>query len=375
MQWLRQHLRQVALVAVALALVAMGSASAWVRNRSDPDIVVGKVPLDEVPYVVDSGAEHRAAPPPAPPSPSPRGGIPRYRPPGVGGLWPPNGHPPAPARWFRDPVDDSGGLQFVLVLGSDARAGDPTRSRADSIHILALDPRARRGTIIGIPRDSYVNIPGYGTRKINTALALGGPQLMVRTVRNLTRMPIQYYLLTAFPGFRAMVNAVGGLQAYVPYNMNDRFSRSYFRTGWHHMDGARALAFTRNRHIPGGDLGRSENQGRLMLDALKNLRARTSHTPDVRGWITILLRHTRVNMSMPELVRLGVLARVTAAADVRNVVAAGRPGSAGRASVVFLSDAAFTLFADVRADAVADRAYPRFGPVHPRTQGQDPPPG
>src|SRR4051794_27502316 len=70
------------------------------------------------------------------------------------------------------PVPD--GLLFVLVIGSDARPGERLdRSRADSIHVVALNPRAGTGTVLGIPRDTWVEIPGHGRGKINNAMALG----------------------------------------------------------------------------------------------------------------------------------------------------------------------------------------------------------
>jgi LCP family protein required for cell wall assembly len=295
------------------------------------------------------------------------GGIPRFSGgPRVQGLWPPDGRPPGPARPFTDAVDDSGGLQFVLILGSDARGGNPSNARSDSIHVLALDPKARRGTVLGIPRDSYVDIPGHGKRKINEAMTLGGPELAVRTVRDLTGMPVTYYLLTAFEGARAIVNDLGGVDAYVPYDMNDRNSGAFFQRGWHRMDGEKALAFSRNRHIPGGDFGRSENQGRLMLDVLKKLRAETGNRGDVERWLQILVRYTRVNMPFSDLLRLGVLARVTADSNVANVVAPGGSGRAGRASVVLLNQHAYDLFRDVAADAIVNGNYGSVGPPPPQ---------
>lgn len=348
----------------------------WVRMNPSPTIVVGKVPLDEPPLLaVADDVPLRREPSPSPP-PARLGGIPRFSQPSARGLWPPDGRPPGPAKFFQDSVNDSAGLQFVLVIGSDARSGDPARARADSIHVLALDPGARQGTIVGIPRDSWVDIPGYGKRKINEALVLGGPDLAVRTVRDLTGMPIEYYLLTAFQGFRAAVNELGGIDAYVPYDMNDGFSGAYFQKGWHRMDGGKALAFTRNRHVPAGDFARSENQGRLMIDVLKKLRAETATRSEVEGWLRILVRHTRVSVSFSDLLELAVMGRVTAASNVRNLVAAGRTGTAGRASVVFLTDQAFALFADVRENAWADGSYPSFGPPHPHDQeaAPEPPP-
>jgi len=360
-RWLR-------LGALATVFLAATTSAALLGPLDNPALIVaGTVPLDPIPIVIDDEPEHIEPPPPVETAGrrGRRGGVPVFSNPGQRGLWPPNGKAPGPALAYAGTVDNSGGLQFVLILGSDARSGDPAAARADSIHVLALDPVARRGTIVGIPRDSYVDVPGYGKRKINEALKLGGPALSVRTVRNLTGMPITYYLLTAFEGFRDIVADLGGVDAYVPYDMNDDPSGAYFQRGWHRMDGGRALAFTRNRHVPAGDFARSENQGRLMLDVLKKLRAETSTRDQIEMWMRILVRRVRLDMSFEEAVRLGVLARVTAASNVVNVVAPGTTGNAGGASVVFLGDQARALFEDVRADAVAGGSYPKFGPGPP----------
>ncbi|MGH2687940.1 MAG: LCP family protein, partial [Actinomycetota bacterium] len=366
-------------VAGVVALVVLaGIAVVWrLKTNDSAAIVAGKVELDDPAFVVSDPQPHiEPSPPPPPPPPEagaarvPTGGVPGYVPPRVQGLWPPDGTPPGPAKPFSGPVDDSGGIQFVLVLGSDARTGNPDRgARADSIHVLAVDPKARKGTIMGFPRDSWVTIPGSGTHKMNDCLSIGGPALCVRTVRELTGMPIQYYVLTAFQGFEAMVDAVGGIDAYVPYDMNEKNSGAFFRKGWHKMTGPKALSFTRNRHVPGGDLGRSENQGRLMLDALKKFRAETSTRADLERLVGILMSHVRLEMSMGDALRLATIARVTAASDVRNVVVPGRPGNAGRASVVFLTDQAPALYRDVLADGRADGGYGSLGP--PETAGED----
>lgn len=368
------------LLAGALVLVlGVAGVGVWLRVNPTASVVAGKVPLDKGKAPASDTPQHVESPAPSPvpspsPSPSPAaqggkpstgvgGGLPAYVPPGQRGLWPPDGQPPGAAKPFSDAVDGSGGLQFVLVLGSDARGGNPEQgARADSIHILALDPKARRGTIVGIARDSWVAIPGAGMHKINDCLSIGGPALCVRTLREVTGMPIQYYVLTAFEGFQSLVDAVGGVDAYVPYDMNEKNSGAFFQKGWHHMTGPKALSFSRNRHIPGGDLGRSENQGRLMLDALKKFRAEAGSRADVERFVSIVLSRVRIDMSPADAIRFAMLARVTAASDVRNVVAPGRSGNAGRASVVFLTDQAPALFRDVAADARADGNYGSLGP-------------
>ncbi|MGH2539547.1 MAG: LCP family protein, partial [Actinomycetota bacterium] len=100
----------------------------------------------------------------------------------------------------------------ILAVGSGARPGDNVmRSLGDSLHLIFLNPAKQRAVLVGIPRDSYVPIPGHGTGKINSSLFYGGPALMVRTMEQNFGVTIDYWALTTFWGFTDMINAVGGL--------------------------------------------------------------------------------------------------------------------------------------------------------------------
>lgn len=199
-------------------------ANAWVRHSAQAPIGPPSCPhrdwQDRITVTSPSPSPlpSVAAPPPPPPPPTSdsASSVPRFTMPNQRATVAPNGKPPGPALAFREQVDDNGGLQFVLVLGSDARSGNPEKARSDSIHILALDPKTRSGTILGIPRDSYVDIPGHGKRKINEALHIGGAALAVRTIREVTGLPVQYFIPTAFEGIRSIVERSGGVDAYVP---------------------------------------------------------------------------------------------------------------------------------------------------------------
>jgi LCP family protein required for cell wall assembly len=326
--------------AAALVVVATALTATLVRAREEPSIIIGKARDTATPLVTEAGPSEA-------PLPS------RFRPSPLLGR---SGHGPGAALAFRGAVDVPSDLLFFLVIGSDARPGqDMTRTRADSIHIAAVDPVIREGTIIGLPRDSYVNVPGHGERKINSALALGGPDLLVRTVRELTGLPISYYAVTAFQGIVDMANELRGVDINVPYRIDDRYSGAHFEPGWHHMDGNQVLAFTRARHgVPGGDFGRSQNQGRVIVHALEKLRAETRDERGIKHWLGILYKHARLDMSFNEAVRLGVLARQIVPSSLRNVVASGSSQNRGGQSVVVLDDRAYELFRDVGADAIAD---------------------
>jgi LCP family protein required for cell wall assembly len=240
---------------------------------------------------------------------------------------------------------------FILVLGSDARPGQNVeRQRADSIHILGVNARAHRATLLGFPRDSWVPIPGFGTNKINTAMADGGPRLLIRTIENLTGIRIDFWMLTNFSGLTSMVNGVGGLTVDVPFRMHDKYSGAFFKPGRHHFNGKNALAFSRDRHdFLNGDITRSKNQGRILLAALSALQKRFAKDPAaVLEWIATDYRFLRTDLDVQTLVDLGLTATRVPLGHVTNLVVPATSGVVGAADVVFISSSARALYAQMR---------------------------
>jgi LCP family protein required for cell wall assembly len=241
---------------------------------------------------------------------------------------------------------------FVLVVGHDARPGE-TSARGDALHLIGVNPVAGRATILNIPRDTYVPVPGRGTDKINSAYLVGGPQLEAQTVGQLVGVEIPFVVTTGFEGFSAMVDELGGVDVNVPVPMADANSGAYFEAGPNHLDGAGALAFARNRSISGGDFRRTEHQGLLIVAALAKLRAEQPDPAKMLRWLGVLLRHGRFDgAGMVDLYRLGQLALSIDAANVRTVTMPGSAGRAGVQSVVFVGAGADALFADFRDDAL-----------------------
>jgi LCP family protein required for cell wall assembly len=243
------------------------------------------------------------------------------------------------------------GITFMLAIGDDGRAG-VGGNRGDALHLIGVNPKAGRATMLDIPRDTWVDIPGRGQQRINAALEFGGPELQARTVSALTGVPISFTVMTNFDGLIGMVDDLGGVDVEVTQRMNDPNSGAFFEPGVHHMDGHAALAFSRNRHIGSGDLTRTYNQGVLILAGLRKLRADQGPTSVFRT-LNVLLRRARVDGVGPmDLYRLGRLALSIDPANVRNVVMPARLGQVGAASVVFVGPGADSLFADMRDDAV-----------------------
>lgn len=156
-----------------------------------------------------------------------------------------------------------------LVVGSDTRAGanlndDTPGQRADTIMLLNV-PLLGPSTLVSIPRDSYVTIPGHGENKINAAYSLGGAGLLAQTVEESTGIRVDDYVETGLAGFSDVVDAVGGVELCPATDMNDKDAGLYVNAGCQQMDGATALAYARARHSdPRGDLGRVERQREVL---------------------------------------------------------------------------------------------------------------
>lgn len=250
---------------------------------------------------------------------------------------------------------------FILALGSDQgaeryqREGPMDRGRADSIHIIAINPKEKAGTIVGIPRDTFVSAAGF-SGKINGAMAAGGPEKMVEVVETLSGVTIDYYVVTSFSGFEDMVNELGGVVVDVPYDIRDpRYSNADFDAGQQVLGGYQALALARNRHSARrGDFSRSENQGLILLGALRRARAETFKTPGkMLDYLRIFFKYVATDIGVDEALNLGLLAVRIQTPDVRNVVIEGiLTTTTDGASIVQATQAAKDMMADVADDAI-----------------------
>jgi LCP family protein required for cell wall assembly len=148
-----------------------------------------------------------------------------------------------------------------LILGSDSRKGSNaanhvTGQRSDTIMVVVVDTRINRTTVLSIPRDLRVNIPGYGLNKINTAINHPhGPDLMVQTVEKLTGLSINHYIEVNFLGFQSLVNALGGVPICINRPLVDTLARLDLpHAGCYTLKGETALGFVRARHIEGDNI-------------------------------------------------------------------------------------------------------------------------
>jgi polyisoprenyl-teichoic acid--peptidoglycan teichoic acid transferase len=150
----------------------------------------------------------------------------------------------------------------ILILGTDGGvAGRESANRSDSIMLMHTDPSRGRLAYLSIPRDLQVEIPDYGLAKINAASQVGGPALALRTVKDLTGLPVNHVVFVDFARFAELIDAVGGIDVTVPRRIRSkRFDCPYktatrcqawpgwrFEKGPQHMNGRRALIYSRIR--------------------------------------------------------------------------------------------------------------------------------
>ena len=166
-----------------------------------------------------------------------------------------------------------------LIVGSDSRqglseedvqrlgtGGDIGSGRTDAIMLLHI-PATGKATLLSIPRDSYVNIPGYGNDKINAAFAFGGPKLLSETVENATGLRVDRYAEVGMGGLAGLTDVVGGVEVCPPEPIQDPLANLDIQAGCQVVDGPTALGYVRTRATAMGDLDRVMRQ-REFLSAL-----------------------------------------------------------------------------------------------------------
>jgi polyisoprenyl-teichoic acid--peptidoglycan teichoic acid transferase len=260
------------------------------------------------------------------------------------------------ARWFTitktanadyTPAPDQ--PVFILAIGNDGRPGD-TVTRGDAIHLIGVNPTTHTATMLDLPRDTGLDIPGHGRDKVNASHTYGGPRLEADTIGQAVGVKIPYVIDTDFAGFIGMVNDMGGLQVNVPYAMHDTFSGAEFAAGPQMLNGEQALAYARNRHqFPNSDLTRTQNQGYLILQALTQLRAKNTGPIETLDLLADLGRHAQLDgIGLKDLYALSRLGLSVDPSTVKNVLV---PVASGSGSMLQLGADAQSLFADFRDDA------------------------
>jgi LCP family protein required for cell wall assembly len=225
----------------------------------------------------------------------------------------------------------------VLLMGIDRRPGEPFISRTDTMMLMSIDPVNDTASILSIPRDLYVVVPGRGRDRINTAFVYGsagnnpagGAQLAMQTVEYNLGVPIHHYLLVDFSAVIGGIDAIGGIDLYVPYNiydptfpdMNYGFDPLYIEAGQQHLDGTTALKYARTRHQD-NDFYRASRQQQVVL-AVRDKILGLGFAEMMRqapGMYQQLDQGIRTDLSLDEIIRLATAAADIPSENIRNEV-------------------------------------------------------
>lgn len=244
---------------------------------------------------------------------------------------------------------DSSGRTNVLILG----VGDPGhagQNLSDSIMVVSFNKRTNQVATISVPRDTEVDIDGYGYRKINNAYALGKTELANKTVSQTLGLPVHYTVVTNFSGLKQLVDAVGGLDINVKQALvDDQYPcadnqwlacGTNIQPGIHHMDGAKVLEYTRCRKgTCGNDFGRAERQQEVIDLLMQELiRPTVWLNPIQTAAVSNALRTgLQTDLSGPNMVRLARLWQKKSGEPIRWVLSTAPGGmlrSAGSGNLV-----------------------------------------
>jgi polyisoprenyl-teichoic acid--peptidoglycan teichoic acid transferase len=227
----------------------------------------------------------------------------------------------------------------VLFLGIDQRCDEEGPTRTDSIMLLTMDPIGLSGAILSVPRDLWVEIPGFGVDRVNQAHYLGeaydypggGPALAVDTVEGAIGVKINYYVTVNFDAFIKIIDLIGGIEVEVAEEIDDPlypdncygYDPFYMTAGKQQMDGYVALKYARTRATFGGDVDRAGRQQEVAL-AVREKIMRINMVPQLIArapelWYT-LQDNVQTNMNLDEAVQLALLVQDIPRSSIRDAV-------------------------------------------------------
>ena len=236
-----------------------------------------------------------------------------------------------------DTQDEDSGRTNVLVMGIDRRPGEAFISRTDTMMLMSIDSENDTASILSIPRDLYVVLPGRGRDRINTAFVYGsagnnpagGAQLAMQTVEYNLGVPIDHYLLVDFSAVTRGIDAIGGIDVNVPYNISDPtfpdmdygFDPLFIPAGLQHFDGVTALKYARTRHQD-NDFFRARRQQQVVLavrDKILSLGPAEliAQAPFLYQQLD---QGIRTDLSLDQIIRLAKAASEIPSENIRNEV-------------------------------------------------------
>ena len=211
----------------------------------------------------------------------------------------------------------------ILLMGIDQRDWESGEGapRTDSMMLVTLDPVSKTAGMLSIPRDLWVEIPGYGHGRINTAYVLGeqdrlpggGPELAIKTVEKFMGVPIHYYMQLDFGAFERMVDEIGGVEIDVPEEIEvDPIltPNITLEPGKQTLSGEIALAYARARHTEGGDFDRSARQQQVAL-AIRSQILRLNMIPTLVTKAPAIYQELasgiHTNLALDQMISLGLM--------------------------------------------------------------------
>jgi LCP family protein required for cell wall assembly len=215
----------------------------------------------------------------------------------------------------------------VLLLGVDHRKDEPIeQSRSDTVMVVSIDPATKSAVMISLPRDLWIQIPGYYPQRINVAHAVGGPELAMRTVTANFGLPVNNYARIDFRGFEQVVDTLGGVFVDVERPIKDDeyptedygVMRIYIPPGPQWMDGRTALQYARSRHSE-NDFARARRQQRLLV-AMRDRAIQARMILKAGELIPLGLQTVNTNFGPVDLLRLAKLATEVERDRVASVV-------------------------------------------------------
>ena len=282
----------------------------------------------------------------------------------------------------------SGGVENYLIVGVDSASrldpDDPVRIgrsgelKTDTIMILRIDPGTKDAKLLSLPRDLWVPLAGTGySRKINAAVEVGGPQMLVRTIAENFRIEANHYVQVDFSAFRELVDAIDGVDVYIPFPARDKETGlDQRRAGCVTLDPVQALAYVRSRHYeqlidgdweldPSADFGRIDRQQDFIVRALHKAVDRGSRNPGtIDELIDVGLDGITVDndLTADDIVALGREFRSFDPETLKTYSVEATPDTVGDASIVRLveekAEPIFALFRDAPADVASGDIAP-----------------
>jgi polyisoprenyl-teichoic acid--peptidoglycan teichoic acid transferase len=234
------------------------------------------------------------------------------------------------------PVPDPPNSMNILVVGSDKRSNE-NGGRSDTMMVVHVDQAANFISILSIPRDLYVEVPGHGRQKINAAYAYGGPALAVTTVQNLTGIDLNQYLEIDFKTFEDLTNSLGGVYVDVDrryYNADPTWELIKLSPGYQLLNGHDALEYVRFRHDQNMDFGRMDRQQQFLRALREQAPSWSNLSLRLPGLVNALFSNITTTLSANDILRLAYWGVKLSGDRIKQVVMTGDTPTIAGQSVV-----------------------------------------